>query len=794
MDITCELPKATDVAVANLPTAVVLLIEAVARGEAGGMFPVVAKRVHDEVWLEQRHLAGEAESRFLASVLAHQQFAPLTQLLIAIDAWCHRHRIEYADMVRDGVLRVTNADLFGPLVCDVFSACAAGRNIDLAAYMQVRFDHYAAFLSRFLTRFSCDADILRRSMDSRQIEILGLEAMGLETHNGGNRVIKVDTGHTVFAYKPGPARGEDLFCNSEAGQPASIFGLLNELPPAAGKFWLPQLRCWRGQGADRNDYLWQEWIYPPRDWQVVDTAGEMELHGTVVDNRGAQEFWHAAGALAAACFAFGIADLIGGNLLVGVSKDDALVYYPVDIEVFFADVQRLHETGLTEDPTSDNHHVGFENRKRWCGLDGPQAFFLVDDQPDGPQLYWRQTVWGQGGSRCVVSDSDGNSGYGAYLSDFLRGAFDVWATICDNRAVIKQFIAQQSRDRCVRVLVRSTSDYTMELQRRVIAPYRPSVVEFTAPELAQLARGDVPFFFTPMTGGPLLQIEPKKTSQERQPVDLKPLGDEVWPPVSAAVTGETWNMDGFGVFVRDAVRYADGCVAAAHREDCNVDEGSDGDSGRVTFDWPKDAATLVYSWNNDIVGLDTRSKDDTRETAELDRLADIRLRLLRIDEVDSILREKWTASGFTDTAIEAKLDALCESALAWLGELVAEYGWLTSSLVGTSASQAASRLVQHAKGPREVQHSCLDLMREAAAHDKLDWRQVAYVTDALLIGEKLPQRYGTKFREIDGELEPCPMEAPAEIDQRRSSMGMEPLSDYAQLVRDRFNVVKAASI
>jgi hypothetical protein len=107
-------------------------------------------------------------------------------------------------------------------------------------------------------------------------------------------------------------------------------------------------------------------------------------------------------------------------------------------------------------------------------------------------------------------------------------------------------------------------------------------------------------------------------------------------------------------------------------------------------------------------------------------------------------------------------------------------------MVGAAAAAAASRLVQHAREHLNFRRYCLELMRQAAADGDLPWREVAYLTDELRLADGLPQVYGTKFEPVAGELVPCAIEEPDDVDRRRAAMGMEPLAGSTHRVRQRF--------
>lgn len=112
-----------------------------------------------------------------------------------------------------------------------------------------------------------------------------------------------------------------------------------------------------------------------------------------------------------------------------------------------------------------------------------------------------------------------------------------------------------------------------------------------------------------------------------------------------------------------------------------------------------------------------------------------------------------------------------------LKEIVAEYGWPGRTLVGRRGSSAAWLLVQHARHDRAFQRRALGLMQDAGP-DEVDPRDVAYLTDDLLVGENQPQEYGTKFSCRNGELVLVGrVRDRAHVDQRRARAGLETLEE-----------------
>lgn len=117
---------------------------------------------------------------------------------------------------------------------------------------------------------------------------------------------------------------------------------------------------------------------------------------------------------------------------------------------------------------------------------------------------------------------------------------------------------------------------------------------------------------------------------------------------------------------------------------------------------------------------------------------------------------------------------------AWLQELVDKTGWPGASRVGPDGAHAAWLLAQHADADRPFQQRCLDLLRPAVAAGEADGKDLAYLTDRVLVGEGKPQVYGTQLRTVDGRLVPSPIADEAGVDGRRKAVGLGPLAEYVR--------------
>ncbi|WP_327037675.1 DUF6624 domain-containing protein [Micromonospora maris] len=125
---------------------------------------------------------------------------------------------------------------------------------------------------------------------------------------------------------------------------------------------------------------------------------------------------------------------------------------------------------------------------------------------------------------------------------------------------------------------------------------------------------------------------------------------------------------------------------------------------------------------------------------------------------------------------------------AWLRQVIDRYGWPRRSDVGPEAATAAWLLTQHADHDPDFQRRCLALLGQAVRDGEAKPAHLAYLTDRVLRAEGRPQRYGTQFwygPDGTGPLQPQPIEDPEHVDERRHSLGLDTLAEYAARLRQR---------
>lgn len=113
----------------------------------------------------------------------------------------------------------------------------------------------------------------------------------------------------------------------------------------------------------------------------------------------------------------------------------------------------------------------------------------------------------------------------------------------------------------------------------------------------------------------------------------------------------------------------------------------------------------------------------------------------------------------------------------WLSHVVDLHGWPGQSLVGQQGAAAAWLLAQHADREPGFQRRCLELMTAMPAGE-VEPGHIAYLTDRVLLAEGASQIYGTQMGQVDGAYQPCDLADPENVDERRASVGLQPLAEY----------------
>ena len=114
-----------------------------------------------------------------------------------------------------------------------------------------------------------------------------------------------------------------------------------------------------------------------------------------------------------------------------------------------------------------------------------------------------------------------------------------------------------------------------------------------------------------------------------------------------------------------------------------------------------------------------------------------------------------------------------------LGQIVAEHGWPSRTLVGDDGATAAWAIAQHSDLDPQFQRRMLGLMRRAAAAGEADRGELAYLTDRVAANAGQPQTYGTQMGcGPDGKPQLAPLADPDRVDELRAEAGLPTVDEY----------------
>ena len=188
--------------------------------------------------------------------------------------------------------------------------------------------------------------------------------------------------------------------------------------------------------------------------------------------------------------------------------------------------------------------------------------------------------------------------------------------------------------------------------------------------------------------------------------------------------------------------------------------------------------------------LDQQLAQSAPATPSTDPLIqELLLRLARDQGVRAVFTEPRWAQGLPPLALKnwmpvfaTRLGAIDCDNTAWLRKQLASIGWFSIPKYGTEADSAAWFLVQHADLTKDFQREMLDKL-QALPRGDTDPKRLGYLWDRVARAEGRPQRYGTQGScEPDGTWKSFESEDPAHLDERRATLGMEPIAEHAKVV------------
>ncbi|MBI4854035.1 MAG: hypothetical protein HY819_19750 [Acidobacteria bacterium] len=157
---------------------------------------------------------------------------------------------------------------------------------------------------------------------------------------------------------------------------------------------------------------------------------------------------------------------------------------------------------------------------------------------------------------------------------------------------------------------------------------------------------------------------------------------------------------------------------------------------------------------------------------------DLRQELLSLIEEDNRLREELASNGSLYEGYHPKMEEIHIRNAARLAEIIDEIGWPSTIYVGQDGAEAAWCIAQHAIGNPGLQRKCLEALKKNVVLGYAPAWQAAMLEDRIRMFEGKPQIYGTQLEpDQDGKTRPYWTQEPELVEERRKSVGLEPLAD-----------------
>jgi hypothetical protein len=116
--------------------------------------------------------------------------------------------------------------------------------------------------------------------------------------------------------------------------------------------------------------------------------------------------------------------------------------------------------------------------------------------------------------------------------------------------------------------------------------------------------------------------------------------------------------------------------------------------------------------------------------------------------------------------------------------ILKEFGYPGTDKVSKETSSNFWLIVQHSDHDIEFQKEVLSILAKEVKLGHALVIDYAYLLDRVRVNEELPQIYGTQvYYDSLGNPQPKKVENPDDLDSIRKSVGLEPISQYLQLLK-----------
>jgi hypothetical protein len=145
---------------------------------------------------------------------------------------------------------------------------------------------------------------------------------------------------------------------------------------------------------------------------------------------------------------------------------------------------------------------------------------------------------------------------------------------------------------------------------------------------------------------------------------------------------------------------------------------------------------------------------------------------------DQAIREDGVLGAVGERRWGNALEAIANEQQSMLRKILARCGWTFGRSAWGDEAEAAWYIVQHGDDLAFQRSQLGHLQQLIDTFPGIPRKKLAYLEDRVLIGEGKPQRYGSQLEWVEGKLVPLPISDPADVDQRRASMGLGTMESY----------------
>ena len=159
-----------------------------------------------------------------------------------------------------------------------------------------------------------------------------------------------------------------------------------------------------------------------------------------------------------------------------------------------------------------------------------------------------------------------------------------------------------------------------------------------------------------------------------------------------------------------------------------------------------------------------------------------------------MLQQDQTARGLVSTqpstsgpAVASNLAEIDAVLTKQLKDIVTQNGWPTIAKAGRDGSNAATLILGHT-ADLAWRESLLPKLETLADQRLIDPAQLAIVIDKQLVATGKPQRYGTQFKMVDGQMAMISVEDPGGLDNLRTRALLPPMDEYKQTLARMYHL------